>query len=169
MVKDLSDVRLIIATRSEDGTGRFVEGPPPARLDLPGVVEAAYLWELKGPPVLPRIIGEAPADRSFPAPGGLKFALVCFPAKSAGRFDLGSAGAEGAEHQEGQAADMHRSDSVDLEVIVSGKVDIVLDSGETRTLGPGDCLVMAGAIHAWRNHYDEPCIYAAFIVGAHPE
>jgi hypothetical protein len=60
---------------------------------------------------------------------------------------------------------MHRSDTIDYEVIISGRVDIELGSGEVRTLVSGSCLVMGGAMHAWNNRYDEACLYAAIMVG----
>ena len=39
---------------------------------------------------------------------------------------------------------MHASDTIDYEVVISGKVDLELPGGKKRTLGPGDLLVMAG-------------------------
>ena len=44
---------------------------------------------------------------------------------------------------------MHGHDTLDYEVVISGKIDLLLDSGEVRTLTPGTMLMMAGVNHAW--------------------
>jgi quercetin dioxygenase-like cupin family protein len=44
-------------------------------------------------------------------------------------------------------------------------VDLVLPGGKKRTLVPGDLLVMAGVPHAWKNPYDEDCVYVVVTVG----
>ena len=36
-------------------------------------------------------------------------------------------------------------------VVVDGVTELVLDSGETRTLNRGDVFVQRGTAHAWRN------------------
>jgi quercetin dioxygenase-like cupin family protein len=64
---------------------------------------------------------------------------------------------------------LHQSDIIDYEMILSGKIDIVLETGERRTLTAGSYLVMAGIMHAWENRYDEACVYAAVGVGANRE
>ncbi|KAK3329696.1 hypothetical protein B0H66DRAFT_634838 [Apodospora peruviana] len=46
---------------------------------------------------------------------------------------------------------MHRTVSIDIGVILEGSVELLLDSGETRTLGKGDVVVQRGTMHAWRN------------------
>ena len=44
---------------------------------------------------------------------------------------------------------MHWTATIDFDYIVSGEIDLVLDS-ETITLKPGDCAVIAGVRHQWR-------------------
>jgi hypothetical protein len=48
---------------------------------------------------------------------------------------------------------MHWTETVDFDFIVTGKIDLLLDTGVI-TLNAGDCVVMAGARHAWRTHPD---------------
>jgi quercetin dioxygenase-like cupin family protein len=59
---------------------------------------------------------------------------------------------------------MHMSDTIDYDVVIQGKVDIVLDSGELRTLSAGSMVVMGGVNHSWQNRYDEPCLMATITV-----
>lgn len=46
---------------------------------------------------------------------------------------------------------MHRTVSIDFGVVLEGKVEAVLDGGETRLLERGDVVVQRGTMHAWRN------------------
>ncbi|KAL2867212.1 cupin domain-containing protein [Aspergillus lucknowensis] len=51
----------------------------------------------------------------------------------------------------GSLSPMHRTVSLDYGVVLEGVVELVLDSGETRTLHRGDVAVQRGTNHAWRN------------------
>jgi quercetin dioxygenase-like cupin family protein len=51
----------------------------------------------------------------------------------------------------GATSPMHRTVSLDYGVVIEGEVELVLDSGETRRMGPGDMAVQRGTNHAWRN------------------
>lgn len=46
---------------------------------------------------------------------------------------------------------MHRTVSLDYGVLMEGEVDLVLDSGETRSMRRGDICVQRATMHAWRN------------------
>ena len=43
---------------------------------------------------------------------------------------------------------MHSHDTIDYEIVLSGKIDIVLQGNQRRTLKAGDILVMGGLPHA---------------------
>lgn len=45
---------------------------------------------------------------------------------------------------------MHRTLSLDFGIVIAGQVELVLDSGESRLLEPGDIAVQRGTMHAWR-------------------
>ncbi|NGP09465.1 cupin domain-containing protein [Rhodococcus sp. 14C212] len=163
-----NEFELIIAAVDADGKSYFAEAGEPAALEVPGAIDGAFVWETDGIVSLPLQIGGAPSGMTFPGPGGSKLGLFRFPAHSAGKLDMAAAGTKDAETGVGGEADMHRTDTIDYEIILSGKVDIELPGGQVRTLKPGSVLIMAGAPHAWRNHYDEDCTYVAVVVGAHP-
>ena len=67
---------------------------------------------------------------------------------------------------EPDAPGMHTTDTIDFEYVISGRVVLELDDGQTRELGPGDTVVQNGTRHAWRNPFQEPCSMVAFLVGA---
>ena len=46
---------------------------------------------------------------------------------------------------------MHRTVSLDYGIVVYGSVELILDSGETRLMKPGDVSIQRGTNHAWRN------------------
>jgi len=46
---------------------------------------------------------------------------------------------------------MHRTSSLDFLVITEGIVELHLDSGEMRTLKPGDSVIQRGTMHKWVN------------------
>jgi quercetin dioxygenase-like cupin family protein len=65
----------------------------------------------------------------------------------------------------GVASEPHRTDSIDYAVVLSGKIELVLDE-ESVTLRAGDVLVQRGTAHDWVNTGTEPCIVAFCLVGA---
>lgn len=58
---------------------------------------------------------------------------------------------------------MHRTESVDYAVIVSGKIKMLMDDSEV-TLSAGDVVVQRGTNHAWSNQFDEPCTIAFVLI-----
>jgi quercetin dioxygenase-like cupin family protein len=51
-------------------------------------------------------------------------------------------------YEPGATTQMHHTDSIDLDTVVQGTVQLVLDDGD-HELGPGDCVVVTGVGHAW--------------------
>ena len=162
---DFDNLDVVVAGTDAAGRAAFPDPGQPQQISIPGAVEAAWVWETAGTPGLPHDIGTPAQSMDFPGPAGTKFGIMCFPARSAGKLDLHDSLGDGAEVMEGDNPGMHRSDTIDYEVILSGKVDIVLPDGARRTLRPGSLLIMGGVGHAWENHYDEPCYYTAVVIG----
>jgi quercetin dioxygenase-like cupin family protein len=65
--------------------------------------------------------------------------------------------------QPGAGFDMHRTPTLDFVIIVSGRLELLLDTG-TVQLGPGDCVVQRGTSHGWRVMGDEPCTLVGVFV-----
>ena len=51
----------------------------------------------------------------------------------------------------GHDVPMHRTTTVDYGVVLDGVTELVLDSGERKTLKKGDVFVQRGTAHSWRN------------------
>lgn len=62
---------------------------------------------------------------------------------------------------------MHATDTVDWLVILSGRIVLVMETGET-ILGPGDALVQRGTVHAWRNDGPDVVRMVSVTLPAHP-
>jgi quercetin dioxygenase-like cupin family protein len=63
---------------------------------------------------------------------------------------------------------MHRTETVDYIIILSGMIDMELDKGEVVTLKQGDVMIQRGTNHAWRNRYTETCRMAFVLIDAIP-
>lgn len=49
----------------------------------------------------------------------------------------------------GSRTPMHHTDTLDLQTVISGSIELVLDDG-VHPLEPGDMVVMTGVDHAWK-------------------
>lgn len=164
----MPDPKLVVAVHDEQGHPVFVDAPPYATFHHPEAVDVAYFWGIDHVSTMPHDVGGGVANLEFPLPGGVKFGYLHFPAHSSGKLNIQSnSGAKASEY--GSSPGMHRSDTLDFDVIVSGKIDLVLEGGARVTMHAGQPLIMAGCLHSWDNIYDEPCTVAVIVFGAHPK
>lgn len=70
-------------------------------------------------------------------------------------------------YEPGVAARRHRTNSIDYAIIISGSLQVELDT-QTVDLHAGDVLVQRGTIHNWANKGSSPCVVAFVLVGARP-
>jgi quercetin dioxygenase-like cupin family protein len=59
----------------------------------------------------------------------------------------------------------HRTNTIDYEYIVSGRIDLLMEDGSAITLEAGDVNVQLGGVHQWWNRYQEPCVLLVVMVG----
>jgi quercetin dioxygenase-like cupin family protein len=71
------------------------------------------------------------------------------------------------EYAPGVSPRVHRTDSIDYAVVMSGEIDMQLDSSLVH-LKAGDVLVQRGTIHNWVNNGTVPCVIAFVLVDAEP-
>lgn len=83
----------------------------------------------------------------FTDPKGTVFRIVCY--------------------EPGVAPRMHRTESLDYAVVISGEIDMELDDSVLH-LKAGDVLVQRGTIHNWVNRGIEPCVIAFVLIAAEP-
>jgi quercetin dioxygenase-like cupin family protein len=70
--------------------------------------------------------------------------------------------------QPGNTPRVHRTDSIDYAVVMSGEIDMELDDGNAVHLKQGDVLVQRGTVHNWMNRGTEPCTIAFVLIDAKP-
>jgi quercetin dioxygenase-like cupin family protein len=63
---------------------------------------------------------------------------------------------------------VHRTDSVDYIVVMSGEIDMELETGEEVHLKAGDVMVQRGTVHNWINRGTESCVMAVILIHANP-
>ena len=91
-----------------------------------------------------------------------------------GKCEVGTTLANGTvfrivEFGPNNAARVHRTDSIDYAVVMSGEIDMELEpGGEVVHLKAGDVLVQRGTIHNWINRGTQPCAIAFILVHAKP-
>lgn len=61
---------------------------------------------------------------------------------------------------------MHKTDSLDVIILVKGHVDLLLDEGEPTPLKPGDVVIQRATNHAWINHGPETALLVAVLIHA---
>jgi len=64
----------------------------------------------------------------------------------------------------GASSPMHRTNSIDYGIIISGTIELELDNNEFKTLQPGDIIVQRGTIHKWRNPSAETICRIVFVL-----
>jgi quercetin dioxygenase-like cupin family protein len=64
----------------------------------------------------------------------------------------------------GKSSPLHRSYSIDYGIILSGRLELVLDDGSVTPLSPGDIVVQRATNHLWRNPSTTQICRIAFIL-----
>lgn len=169
----------VVTGHTDDGTAVFVsaEEVAPITADLVPGYEFTLMWGGDEPPSFPDDGSRPAAPIYFPSPGGFRFMTVTFPPDSEaqlGDLDFEAAFGEVEKllpgmmaHMEPDAPGMHTSATIDYDYLVSGRLILELDDGETVELEAGDCVIQNGTRHAWRNPYDEPAVMVVTLLGAH--
>jgi len=55
----------------------------------------------------------------------------------------------------GAMSQMHRTVSIDFSICIEGDIEMEMDNGDKRRLGPGDHVIQRATMHRWRNLSEE--------------
>ncbi len=174
-------VRVVVTDLDTDGVSRFVhDGPAAAEVVLSnsrGVV-LTYPWQVAVPPAT---VGDGhepihTVGAFVPPPGSLNFVQFVIPPSSPAERDPAQAQAAIDEitqklpgllptTEPAKGAGMHRTATIDLFTVISGRPMLRLDDGSQTELAPGDCVVQRGTTHAWHNPTDSPCVLSGVMIG----
>jgi quercetin dioxygenase-like cupin family protein len=124
-----------------DASGKSVvlsDGPTPKSLDI-GTAAFHEIWITDAMPV--PIAAEEPetTDRPVRVPPPRNGVMVRF-----------------TEQGPGAESPMHRTETVDVGIVLEGETWLLLDDGSETRVGPGDAVVQRGTMHQWVNRSDRP-------------
>jgi quercetin dioxygenase-like cupin family protein len=102
---------------------------------------------------------------AFPPPGGCRVSVAELPPGESTEFDEFVSTAL-AEFAESGRPGMHRTASLDFDIVLEGTVGLELD-GEEIVLNPGDIVVQNGTRHRWHNRGSNKAKWVAVVIGAH--
>lgn len=138
----------------------------------------SVVWATAAPASLP--VGPysepQPGIRASPEPGETRLMLVRFPPDTIfvdPHFNGPTYEAEAATHLKGlidafepDGSGMHRTHSIDYDIVLDGEIWLELDDGAETLLKAGDIVVQGGTRHAWRNRNDCDATMVFVLVGA---
>lgn len=174
----LKPIRRIVTGHDARGRSIFVsDAASPHVLTIPGRPDFGLtnLWVTDGAPASNGGSADAAARPVVlePPRNGAIFRVVEFPPDQApGGFDRRAAfaamGAHGAmDPDASRHPGMHKTDTVDFAIVLSGEIWALMDEGET-LMRAGDTLVQRGTNHAWSNRSDQPCLVVFILISARP-
>jgi quercetin dioxygenase-like cupin family protein len=90
--------------------------------------------------------------------------------KRAGKFTMIENGSvfRIIEFKPGVQQRVHRTDTIDYIVVMSGEIDMELEAGNEVHLKSGDVMVQRGTVHNWINRGSESCVLAVILIHAYP-
>ena len=165
----LPTMRRIVTGHNEQGKAVIVSDAPPATIIDFKAIPGTVFYEIWNTNASPAPIDNA-ADPTLrpvqlhPTPQGSIIRFVDIPPDStqenisaadivAGFGQIGAASA--ATHQDDSPHKlMHRTETIDYGILISGELWLVLDEGETK-LNVGDVVIQRGTNHAWANRSNE--------------
>jgi len=139
--------------------------------DLVGGLKLSHFWETFGTPTIPLAEGDYKKNLQFkfPEPGEIRISMAWLPPDKDVIIKAKEQNIDPDKFWREISGDdwgMHTSDTVDIDIVLSGELWLELDDGAKVNLKPGDCVVQNGTRHAWRNLSNEVCIMASFLIGA---
>jgi naringenin degradation protein FdeH len=164
-------VRRVVTGHDETGKAIVVSDGAPPVIIRSDVQPGLGFYEIWNTPETPSLIsgtcGEPTLAHSKTSPpaGGTVIRIVDLPPEGPNGPELSKEQAEklfaavgleeNTEHvQPGRHPLMHRTESIDYGIVLSGEIVLLLDDSET-VLRPGDVVVQRGTIHAWSNRTDD--------------
>ena len=184
------EIRRVVTGYDPNGRPRILsDGPAPVVFSSPalpgyGITELCALSSV--PSALDEVGTQSGEWRLEVPTGGIAWRIVVRPPESSwtggadallaevgvGERDAGQdPGHAAAGHADDDAPrgrstpGLHRTDTVDLILVLSGETWLEVGGQEVR-LGPGDCVVQGGVEHAWSNRGDGPCVICAVMISA---
>lgn len=150
-MSELPPVRRVVTGHNRNGRAVVVGDETFAPAPIPsGDADFLLLW------TTPTV----PADNGDPVDGREREAGLTLNAGSVIRI---------VDMLPGKQSPMHRTNSIDYGIVVSGEIELELDDGSRTRVGAGSVIVQRGTNHLWRNpSATEPCRIVFVLIEAAP-
>ena len=169
------DLRRVVTGHDANGNAVVIlDGAPPVNNRAETGNAMALIWSTDRAPADNRGSEDA-GNRQVPiapAGGGSTIRIVEYPPEGPNgpardeRAHLKSLGGHVPEPP-ARHPGMHKTDSVDYALILSGEIDMLLDEDDVE-LSTGDGVVERGSYRAWAGRGTAPCRIAFILIGAGP-
>ena len=161
-------VRRVVTGHTAAGAAVVVSDAEVAKILIgEGGSATTLIWSRDDPGRFPDDGSQPPMSAAFPPPGGSAVAVM----------ELAPDGNEFHEFVRGalqpwadpEEPGMHRTATLDYDVVLEGTVGLELDNGVEVTLKPGDVVVQNGTRHRWHNRGTTIARLLAVTLGAFHE
>jgi len=173
-------VRRVVTGHDQNGRAVVISDGPAPFVHVNAVNPEWYSTDIWRTGETPARIGEAAAEptlgprRQMPAQRGTVLRINHFPPENeavrqmdaeASRRAFAALGNEKAATygKGGRHPLMHRTETIDYAIILSGEITMVLDDADV-VLKAGDIVVQCGTNHAWSNRSKSPCVVAFVLI-----
>ncbi len=160
-MKEIKTRRVIAGLNEVGRSAVLVDDYTRTRVVRPSGAVVQELWRQDGIPARPGDDGRRGQEFELaPPPSGVVVRTFTCPPDEEADLDAYRAAAEGI-YGDGNAAEpgnfpgMHRTQTVDVNVVVTGELYAVFEDGET-LLRAGDCIIVQGNMRAWSNRSGAP-------------
>ncbi|WP_330254098.1 AMP-binding protein [Nocardia sp. NBC_00565] len=171
-------VRRVVTGHDTQGKAVFVEDRLVEPISV-AMTSTVYhqLWRADAPSTFPDSGAIGPSTTFFPQLGGYRFFLLTLPPGEghgnldgvdidAGLRELQDKLPGVLETNDFDSPGMHTTETVDMEIVLSGEIVLELDDGIETTLRAGDVNIQNGTRHRWHNRGTQPAVVAVAMVGA---
>ncbi|KIY53394.1 hypothetical protein FISHEDRAFT_68999 [Fistulina hepatica ATCC 64428] len=159
----LKDLRRVVTTHNKDGVSVVVRDTPLPASDMSEDSKDVTLWITTD--------GIPTADNNVDIDGAARLAELDPAMNLALVHPLGrSSVLRSTELCPLGVTSMHRTSSVDYNILIEGELILIMEDGtETHLVNPGDSVVQRGTLHAWRNpRPDRWTRWMSVVLAAHP-
>lgn len=160
-----TNIRRVVVAEKPDGTSFIASDIPVAGVEAKGVGSLFTMWGNDHAAKFPDDGAQPDINGLYPPVGGYRVYFTRFPAGQTvtpDKTDLTGGDAKVG----GGVPGMHKSDTTDFNIVLTGQMDCVLSDGTTVSLKQGDTIVLNGADHAWRNTGTTDALVVFFMAGA---
>jgi hypothetical protein len=171
-------VRRVVTGHDTQGRSTFVSDAPVQPFEPSLAPGSAFhlLWHADEAPTFPS--GDLPPSKLpsfFPPVGGIRFFIASTPPSGEPVLEGDALEAALAEHQANlpgllgvlEEDGWHRTDTIDMEIVLPGELALTLDDSAETVLTAGDVMILNGGQHRWQVRGTEPAVMAVFMTGAH--